>query len=64
MGVGVCVLCIALLIQYTTRRRQIFCGLSVSTSFFDIVSQTTRFSEKKKVTEHKMRVLIFSTNFI
>jgi len=32
--------------------------------FLHIISQKTRFSKKKKnVTEHEMRVLIFSTNF-
>ena len=42
------------------QRRHIACGLSGSTKFFDIISQTARFSGK--VTEHKICVLIFYTN--
>ena len=38
------------------------CGLSGSTTFFDMISQTARFS--KKATEHKMYNLISSTLFI
>ena len=38
------------------------CGQPVSTVFFHIISQKTRF--KKKNTEYKMSALIFSTNFV
>jgi hypothetical protein len=38
-------------------------GLSGSTERFHIISQAARFSEKK-VTGHKMCVLIFSTTFV
>jgi hypothetical protein len=57
---------VALLIQHATRMRHIICGLSGSTTFIDIISQTAWFSEKKKkkVTERKMSILIFSTTFI
>jgi hypothetical protein len=53
---------VALLINHATRRHIAICGLSGSTKLFGIISQTARFSEKK-VTEHKMYVLIFSTTF-
>ena len=42
---------------------EVICGLSVSTIFFDIISQTARFW-KKKFVEHKIRVLIFSATFV
>jgi hypothetical protein len=38
---------------------------SVSTTFFDIISETVRFSErKKKAIEYQMCVFIFSTTFV
>jgi hypothetical protein len=55
--------CVALLIQNASRRHIVICALSVSTTFFKIMSSTARFSGKK-VTEHKMRVLIFCISLI
>jgi hypothetical protein len=47
-------------IQYAVRMRHIaICSLPLTTVLFDTISQTARFSEKKKVIEHKMYVLIF-----
>jgi hypothetical protein len=40
----------------------VICGLSGSTIFFHIISKCHYF--QKKVTEHKMCILIFSTNFV
>ena len=49
---------VALLIYYATRRRHVFCGLSVST--FSTLSHK-RHDFRKKGAEHKMCVLIVST---
>jgi hypothetical protein len=43
---------VPLLIQHATRRRIANRGLSGSTTVFDIISQTARFSERK-ITENK-----------
>jgi hypothetical protein len=39
---------VVLLNPYATRRRRVVCGPSGFTTFFDIISQTVRFSKKKK----------------
>jgi hypothetical protein len=51
---------VALGFQHAIRMCHIaICGLPDSTIFFHIISQKAKF--KKKITEHKMCVLIFST---
>jgi hypothetical protein len=63
-GVLVCACApVALLIQHSTRLHIAICGLSGSTIFFDIFPKRDGFREKK-VTAHKMCILIFSTAFI
>ena len=54
---------IALLIQYAKRRRHTVCGFSGSAIIFPryLITDT---SLRKKFTEHKTCVLIFSTDFI
>ena len=55
---------VASVIQHAMRMRHIvICGLPGSTIFLEIISQTRDF-RSKKFTEHKMRVLIFSTVFV
>ena len=54
---------VALGIQHALRMRHIvICGLPGFTKLLHIISKTARF--KRKVTEHKMSVLIFSTTFV
>jgi len=61
--VCVCV-CVALGIQHAMRIRRIICGLPHSTTFFPhYLINGTIFERKKKVLEHKMCVISFSTNF-
>jgi hypothetical protein len=55
---------VALLILHARRSRIAICNLSGSTIIFDAGSQMARFSEKKKVIEYKMCILILSTTFI
>ena len=56
---------VALGIQHAMRMRHIFiCSLSLCTIFFQFILLTARFLKKKKVSEHKMCVLIFSTTFV
>jgi hypothetical protein len=55
---------VALGIQHEMRMRHIVIfGLSGSRPFFHIITQTTRFSEKKDI-ERKMCVVIFCTLFV
>jgi len=53
---------VALGIQHATSMRHIVWGLSGSTSFFHIISQTARSSQN--IIEYRTCILIFSTNFV
>jgi len=56
---------VALDIQHAMRMRHIVnCGLPRSTIFFSHYLINGTFFEKKKVSEHTMCVLIFSTNIV
>jgi len=56
---------IALVTQHAMRRCHIVTyGLSRSAILPHIISRTARFWRGKKVVEHKMCVLIFSTTFV
>ena len=55
---------VALGIQHAMRMRySVVCGLPAVQYFFKFILQKVRFS-KKKITEHKMCVLIFCTTFV
>jgi hypothetical protein len=54
---------VGLLIRYDTRRRHIVCVFPGSTTFFDSISLTVQFSEKK-VTEYETCVFVLSAAFI
>jgi len=56
----VCVF-VPLIIQHAMHMYHVFCGLSDSTVLFTILSQRVRIS--KKIIEHTIRVLVFSTTF-
>ena len=59
-----CVL-VALGTQHEMRvRHTVICGLPASTTFFHIISNTTRFRGGGGVIEHKVCVLIFSITFV
>jgi len=45
-------------------RHIVICGLPGSATFFRIISETARFSKKKRVIEHKKCLLIFSATFV
>ena len=56
---------VALGTQHAMRMRHIvICGLSHSTPFFQIYLIIDTIIEKKTVTEHKIYVLVFCTNFV
>jgi hypothetical protein len=65
LSVLYCVLFVALVIRHARRmRRIVICSLYGCKIFFYVIPLTAPFSKRKKVTEHKMCVLIFCTTFI
>ena len=57
---------VALVIQQAMRMRRIILSSvgCLIVPYFPTLSYTARFSGGKKITEHKIRVLIYSTNFV
>jgi hypothetical protein len=55
---------VALGIQHAMRLRHVICGLCSALHYFSTLSHKRYDFRKKKVTEHKTCVLIFSTTFV
>jgi hypothetical protein len=66
---NVCVCTLALVTQHAKRIFSapyyiVICSLSGCTIFFHTILQMSRFSKKRKLTDHNMCVLIFSRSFV